>query len=126
MSKELMNGKDFTSEFDPKEAAEFKIHAILCYLGIFFIIALIVGKDSKFCKFHVNQGIVLFILVLIGSVISTVLSFVLAVIGLGFIGWLLSSVVGLYALANLVYAAININQGKSKQLPIIGNIRILK
>ena len=42
-----------------------KIMGILAYVGILVVVPLFAGGNSKFVKYHANQGLVLFIGVLI-------------------------------------------------------------
>jgi fumarate reductase subunit D len=46
-----------------------KTVAILSYIGILCFVPLFLKKDSKFAKFHAKQGLVLFIIELIGMFI---------------------------------------------------------
>ena len=106
---------DYTAEQDPEDVEKNKVMAILAYIGILVIIPIICAKDSKFAKFHANQGLILFILALVCSALSK----------LPVIGWLFGIVdlaVVILAVVGIVYAA----QGKAKELPIIGNWTILK
>ena len=44
------------------------LFSILSYLGILWLIPLLVEKNDKIVRFHVNQGIVLCIFYVIGSI----------------------------------------------------------
>ncbi len=55
------NTADTTSEFDPNDINQNKIMAILAYFGILVVIPILAAKESKFARFHANQGLVLFI-----------------------------------------------------------------
>ena len=102
------NTTDTTGDYDSSDIEENKIFAILAYIGILWLVGLLAAKDSKFARFHVNQGIVLFIAALL-SVIPI-------------IGWIWSMVVFVFAIIGIVNAAT----GKAKELPLIGGIRIIK
>lgn len=106
---------DFTDELDPEDVKKNKLMAVLAYLGILVIIPICCAKDSKFAKFHANQGLVLCIAEIICSIFVTT----------KIIGWIFSildAVLVVFAIIGIVYAL----QGKAKELPLIGNIRILK
>lgn len=106
---------DYTSDQDPEDVQKNKLMAVLAYIGILVIIPIICAKDSKFAKFHANQGLILCILEIICS----------ALCGLKLIGWifrLLGVVAVVMAVIGIVYAI----QGKAKELPVIGNWTILK
>lgn len=54
-------GNDHTAEFDPQDVADNKVMAVLAYIGFLFLIPLLAAPQSKFARFHTNQGLVLFI-----------------------------------------------------------------
>ena len=58
---------------DEKDIQENKILAILCYLGVLFIIPMLLKPSSKFIKFHAKQGLVLTIGWIVGLVLYPVL-----------------------------------------------------
>lgn len=106
---------DYTSELDPKDVESNKVMAILAYFGILVLIPIFAAKDSKFAKFHANQGLILFIICFACAILSSI----------KFIGWIFSIVevvVGILAIIGIIYAA----QGKAKELPVVGNWKILK
>ncbi len=99
---------DFTAQFDPKDIADNKVMAILAYLSWLVLIPLLVSpaKDSPFVRFHVNQGLILFIAsFIIGLIpcIGQLVCVILAVLGI-----------------------VNAANGEAKELPIIGKFRLLK
>ncbi|MFV0412181.1 MAG: DUF4870 domain-containing protein [Oscillospiraceae bacterium] len=119
------NTPDSISQFDPADIQSNKVMAVLSYFGFLFLIPLLAAKDSRFAKFHVNQGLVLFVVeVILGivqgifglfyiPVISTIISVAL---------WVVSILLFVFAILGIVNAA----QGKAKALPIIGGITLLK
>jgi len=69
-----------------KISRESRINAVVSYVFIFSVILYITKKDDKFVQFHARQGIVVFVLMIIGlfpvlGVPLFILSIVLAVIG---------------------------------------------
>ncbi|OIO06763.1 hypothetical protein CO115_01370 [Candidatus Falkowbacteria bacterium CG_4_9_14_3_um_filter_36_9] len=46
-----------------------KTIAALSYLWILFLIPLLTKKNSKFCQFHAKQGLILFIIEIVGGLI---------------------------------------------------------
>ena len=82
--------------------------AVLAYIGILVLIPIFLAKDSKFARFHSNQGLILFILALICSALQ----------GIKILGF----VVFICAIVGIIYAI----QGKAKELPVIGNWKHLK
>lgn len=106
---------DYTSDQDPEDVQKNKLMAVLAYIGILVIIPIICAKDSKFAKFHANQGLILFILALVCGALAKIKV-------IGWIFGILGAVVFIFAIIGIVYAI----QGKAKELPVIGNWTILK
>lgn len=103
-----------TPVFDPVDIEKNKVMAGLAYL-IFFL-PLIVCPDSKFARFHANQGLLLLILGFAGSLI---LSFI------PIIGWLLLPLFSLLILVLIIVGLVNGLGGKAKGLPLIGKYKLL-
>lgn len=122
-AKELLNTPDTTAEFDAADIEKNKWLSILSYLWILFFIPLLVAKDSRFARYHVNQGIVL----AIGGIVTSVVASVLLLIPvIGVILGILFYIVDLAFLALTILGIYNVVQGKAKELPILGKFRILK
>lgn len=100
---------------DNEDIEKNKTMAGLSYL--LFFLPLIVCPDSKYAKFHANQGLILLIVAVLGNVI-------LAIIPV--IGWILIPVYGLIILVFGIMGLVNGFGGKAKELPIIGKYTILK
>lgn len=109
-----------TMQFDSNDIAATKSLAWLSYLGIFFIIPMLVNKNSAYSKFHVNQGIVY----LISTVIMYIIAMVCAIIP--YIGIFLSLVIYIFIFVLAIMGIVNAASGKAKKLPLIGNIVIYK
>ena len=112
---QFKNAADTTAEYDQADINANKVMAVLAYIGILVLIPLFAAKDSKFARFHTNQGLLLFIVAIIASVISRIHV-------IGFIGALIGFITFIFAIIGIVYAA----QGKAKELPFIGKYKILK
>jgi uncharacterized membrane protein len=54
-------------KFDEKDVTENKYVAMLSYLGILFLVPLLVKKESAFAQFHAKQGLVITIAWIVGS-----------------------------------------------------------
>ncbi|MBQ6556360.1 MAG: hypothetical protein IJL86_02310, partial [Bacteroidales bacterium] len=100
--------------FDPSDVSANKVMAILAYIGILVLIPLFAAKDSKFARFHTNQGLILFIC-------NVVIYFISLIPGLKAIGWILSVAALVFAIIGIIGAA----KGKTKELPLIGKYRII-
>ena len=124
---DLKNMKDHTNEFDPTDIQNNKTMGILSYIGLLVLVPIFAAKDSKFARFHANQGLVL---VIAQAIVTTVLSILAAILAhIPFVGWLFALLIRL--VIPVVYipsiiGIINAAKGQAKELPIIGGIRILK
>ncbi len=131
---EFNNTADTTSEYEPADIESNKLMAVLSYLGILVLIPIFAAKESKFARFHANQGLVLWIAALIlgvvVGVINGILTAVLVLVGLleiaSLISSLISSAVGIVSLVFAIIGIVNSVTGKAKELPVIGKIKLLK
>lgn len=101
--------------FDAQDIESNKVMAALGYL--FFLIPLLAAPNSKFAKFHTNQGFWFNVLEIVGSII------------LGSIPFLNLFLAPLFSLASLVvgvYLFYNAYMGKAFELPVVGNIVLFK
>lgn len=105
-------------EFDPADIEKNKAMAGLAY--ILFFLPLIACPDSKFGKFHANQGLLLLITNVVVAIVNVILGFI------PFIGWLIGFLLWIGCVALFVMGLINGFTGKAKELPLIGKIRIIK
>lgn len=99
---------------DPDDVKSNKVMAILAYFGILVLIPLFAAKESKFARFHTNQGLILFI--------CSIVSFCIGRIhGLGAISWILNIAILVLAVMGIINAA----KGENKALPLVGKFRII-
>lgn len=120
----MMNTADTTSQFDPQDINDNKGMSVLAYIGILFLIPLLACPNSRFARYHTNQGLVLFLLELAIGVVTSIFAFI-PVIG-PIIGGLISAVGGIFTLVLMILGIINAAQGQAKELPLIGKITLLK
>lgn len=121
-----MNMTDETKNYNAQDIQSTKGLSCLSYLGILFLIPMLVNNNSAYTRFHVNQGIVLFLTELAGGIVVGIVSFILAfipVIG-AIAGALLSVVFSVGILILAILGIINAVQGKAMRLPLIGGIQI--
>ncbi len=111
---ELNNTADTTAEYDAQDIEKNKIMAVLAY--VIFLIPLLAAKESKFARFHTNQGLVLFI----GAILSSVITVI------PLIGWIVAPIAGIAITILAVIGIVNAIGGKAKELPVIGKFKILK
>ena len=137
----ILDTEDTTKDYDKKDIESNKGMAILSYLGPLVLIPYFVEKNSKFVNYHKKQGLNLFLIEVIFGFISyiltstvqitkmcTVLNDVKIECGTMVPWWiifplrLMELVIGIISIVGLVYAC----QGKAKELPLIGKIKIVK
>ncbi len=127
--KNLGNTADRTSEFDSGDIERNKVLSLFSYLGILLLIPLLATNNSKYARFHVNQGLILFIVEIAWGVVSGILSVIFGLTGVTALVALFSVVSGLVSLLLFVLAIlgiVNAVTGKAKELPVIGKFRLLK
>ncbi len=124
----LNNTADTTAEFDPADIGQNKLMAILSYLSWLVVIPLLAAKASKFARFHTNQGLTLFL----AEIVWWIASAIVTKIGYA-IAWQLGSLLStVLSVGNLVFfvlailGIVNAANGRAKELPVIGKIRLLK
>ena len=93
-----------------------KLYSILAYIGPLCFVGLIASPNEQDVKFHVNYGLILFIVEVIIGFISWI----------PYIGPVVAGIVGIGCLVLAIMGIMNANNGLQKELPIIGKIKILK
>lgn len=122
--KKLNDTEDYTADYDKEDIEKNKVMAILSYISILVLVPIFAAKESKFARFHANQGLVLFIIEAIWWVIEGILSFIPGAFGV--IIRLIIGLVNIAFLALAIIGIINAVNGKAKRLPVIGKFTILK
>ena len=120
-----------------EDIARHKGISVCAYLGILVLIPLFGGRDSRFARFHANQGLAL----LIGLVAVYVLKWILwKSMWVWLAGnpfepgvpwrWIVFNwffiLVTLFFVVLAVIGITNVLRGEEKRLPLIGKIRLLK
>lgn len=125
--QDLNRTADTTAQFDSADIQQNKVMAVLSYIGILVLIPLLAAKDSKFARFHANQGLILLLAEAIYGVALNLLSAIILAVSWRL--YFLISILGLLSIAFLVLAILGIVNavgGKAKELPVIGKIQLLK
>ncbi len=122
------NTADYTSEFEQTDIASNKAFAALAYLGILVLIPILAAPNSKFARFHSNQGLALLIVNVVTSIALSIIRIAMYAIAdpLGRIISVITWAVGILILVLAIIGIINAVQGKAKELPLIGKIKLLK
>jgi uncharacterized membrane protein len=114
--------RDVIEVVDPVDAADNRWIAAAAYLGPAFLFAWLLGRESHFARYHLNQGAIFaiaWIALWIGSVVGSMLLSVIPILG-----WLIAAgvdlaiVVGWIAMASI--GVRNALAGRAEPLPILG------
>src|SRR6056297_495051 len=115
------NTKEETAGTKEKNAGENKTSkekntgmAIVAYI-IFFIPLLTDAKNDKFVKYHVRQGLIIFIAWIVLSILGMI-------IYIPFISWFIMMILRLVVLILMIMGIMNAAQGRKKPLPLIGKM----
>lgn len=125
-SWELSQEKDFSGEFRAEDVEQNKLLAVLSYFSILVVLPIFLAKESKFARFHANQGLILLIATMGWQFASSMLT-----VALSRFWWQLrfvlpfTGIVYLLLLACFFIGVANALNGKAKELPLIGKFRIL-
>lgn len=123
----LNDTADTTAEYAAADIQQNKAMAILAYLGILVLIPLFAAKESKFARYHTNQGLVLAIAEIAYAIVLRILTAILLAISWRLL--FLTSILGILSLlfvALAIIGIVNAANGRAKELPIIGKIKLLK
>jgi uncharacterized membrane protein len=129
-------GTDYSSVFDPADIEANKIASLFAY--ILFFIPLIVCPNSKFGRFHANQGLIIFIAGIMNSVLQAIINGIFWAVrwgsGSGWwwnAGWffnpfsIIPGAIGFALLAAVIYGIVNAANGKAVEIPVIGKLRLI-
>lgn len=137
--EDVMNTSDTTSEFEKKDINDSTFLAVLSYLGVFAFIPYFIKTDSKFVKYHANRGINLLIIEGVYTLLNSLLSMIkvskvvvnyYSLVGTKmvtpfFISFPMTIIGIILALLSII-GIVNVCNGKAKELPLIGKIKIIK
>lgn len=110
-----MSEQENTTLFTKEDIEKNKVISALAY--IIFFLPLIACADSQFGKFHANQGLLLLITGVGGSIVLGIIPV---------IGWILLPLFSFAVFVIGIIGLINALNGKPKELPVIGKYRIIK
>lgn len=106
---------DDNDVYEEQDIKNNKVYAILAYFGILVLIPIFAAKESKFARFHANQGLNLFICYLVAYVISMIPV-------IKYFAWIIE----LFLFVLFIMGLVNACKGECKELPLIGKFRFLK
>ena len=120
---EINDTVDYTDTLNERDIQQNKGMAVLAYISWLVLIPLFAAKDSRFARFHCNQGLVLAIVEIVAWVVFGILS------RLPLIGWIfsiLSALVSLVCLILAILGIVNAVNGRAKELPLVGKYTVLR
>lgn len=139
--EKIMDTEDNTKDHDAKDIETNKGLAMISYLGPLALIPFLVSKESKYAQYHAKQGLDLFVIEIIIGIFSYFISSIVMVPQMchltedisyecGFMTpWFINlplKLLEVFTLALAIIGFVFAYQGKAKELPIIGKIKIIK
>ena len=135
----FMNTPDMTSEYEKKDIKDNMFLALLSYIGVLALIPYFASNNSKFVKYHSLQGMNLLVFWGIYTIVDNLVSMIkvseivvnyngmrgsrlVTPIWLSFPLGLVGFVLGVLSIIGIIYVC----EGKAKELPLIGKIKIIK
>jgi len=91
-----------------KDISENNLLAAISYVWILCLVPLFLKRDSKFVQFHAKQGLVLFFIEIVGTLVFWI----------PLVGWLLFIAILILAILGFVNAI----QGNSWKMPVVGDL----
>ena len=119
---------------DKSDIEQNKVMGFVCYLSWLVLIPIFTTQNSKFVRFHANQGLILAIAETGYWIINKIIVSILTAIFINnFYMWgVYTAIVTLLNMVNIIFLVlfilgmINVSNGRFKELPIIGKFKILK
>ena len=117
----ILDTKDSTDRFSSHDVRDHRFLAAIAYLGILWIIPFLAGKNSRFVKFHLGQGLLVLLLDGIAATLGGI-----AFLTYGFapvVSPALAALVELTVLFSLVLRIFGVTaavRGRARELPLIG------
>ena len=129
----FMDTVDHKKEFSEDEVKRYKTKAMVSYIPLISLIFILTNKtkQSSYLKFHANQGLVITIMWVIVCFIEGILSALFSsdsMLRNSTPGWVSFISYLLYCICFLatLYGIINTYNDSSKELPLVGKIKLLK
>jgi len=119
--KMAQNTADHTADYATDDIEKNKTMAGLAYF--LFFLPLVACPDSKFGRYHANQGLLFLILWVAGWIVTSIIRVILRYVP--FLPSLISLIIYIPILAIGILGLINGFSGKAKDLPLIGHLRII-
>ena len=92
-----------------------KTTGIVAYLTVIGLIIAFVAGDKEGAKFHLNQALVLWIVGIVGGILSVI----------PLVGRIISAIISIFCFVCMILGIINAVNEKEQPLPLIGAIKLL-
>jgi len=108
------------TQYSQEEIEKNKIWGILSYISVLFIVPLFIEgvKDSSYVKFHINQGLILFVGFIIIAAIKR--------LSIGLLTYYAGSILSIALTVLWIIGFVGAIQGQAKKVPLIGDIIVIK
>ena len=114
---------DRTKDFEEKDRKDNIVMNILAYCSLLVLIPIFAAKDSRVARFHANQGLVLAIIEVGCVILGVALGWIPVVKWIvNIVTWILE--VGCVVLS--VFGIVAAARKQAKELPVVGQFKILK
>lgn len=123
---------DNTWKFEKEDIEEHKGFSLFAYLGPLILVPIFQGKNSRFAKYHIGQGVNLMIAFFLYSAVGSMLLALFSWLPGGFYNAVLALYDIMEALGVILLIALkaigisNTTKGIAKDLPLVGKFRIIK
>lgn len=114
--------------FDSNDVAANKVAAVLAYFGVLVVVTMIIAPNSKYARYHANQGVCLLITGVVFMIAKNIVQAILGVIPIigGLAAGLFTFAGSIVILALAIIGIMNAAKGEAKELPFIGQFQLLK
>ncbi len=124
----ILNTPRCKDQISPRDISDNKTLSIFSYFGLLFLIPWLASKNSRFARFHANQGLLLFLFTIAASIAVSIVTFIfgfIPVLGVivNVIMWLVYYVA---VIGYIVLGIYNVVKGRANELPVIGKFRLIK
>ncbi len=126
--EQFRNMEDDTAQFSPQEIRDHRVMAIFAYLGPLVLVPLFADPNSRFTRFHVNQGLALFLASIAYGIARRVVLWIFEAVWWAIaspLRWALN-LVGLIFVVYIVLGVVHAARGEAKKLPFLGRVKLLK
>ena len=103
--------------YEAEDIEQNRVLSMFCYIASILgvLLVLIAQPDSKYCRFHANQALVLMVFYLCCAIVTIV----------PFLGWIVGGIGAIFGVVCEIIGIVRALKGKVEPLPLIGKYTIL-